>query len=263
MSNINPTNLSARDNLKAFFQTRGGQPDAPGIPSPTKEATAGVSSAPATVVDLSDRAKAMLKRNEADQVVADRLAEQITSAKSDGRPGVAGRSEQGQSKSPTLDDILGGGSSSKAAAGSPQGLNYRSERIEQLRDASRQADGSVRSFSVTESNVFEVPTSSAEINDWYDNTGKSLVELAYQHPDGDVSGIGSAIQSKTVKILNAKDIPGLNFANTINFSGGEGGAQVNDMHSYNRDAEIFKDPNINYQVSSNRTVLAWPKSVSY
>lgn len=261
MSITDTTHSSARDNLAKLVRSNSGKVEGPAS-SPLKtpadvESRGG--SAPATVVDLSDRAKAIMKRSEADQIVADRLAEQIASTKSEAKPKSMSKSGFEQTKSSSLEDILGLGPSSKAAAGSSSRLDYRGARIDELIQANRQSDGGVKSFSVTEHNVLEVPTSPAEIEQWYKSTGKALVELAQQHPDGDYDGLANAVQHKTVKILNAKDIPGLNFSNSITFSGGEGGAQVNGTHSYNRDAGIFKDPNVNYRVSSNGTILAWPK----
>jgi hypothetical protein len=125
--------------------------------------------------------------------------------------------------------------------------------------AHKQADGSVTSFTKTESDVFVVPSTPEQIDYWYQTDGRGLVAGAQFFREEAATGIAQAVQNREITIQNAKDIPGLNFHNTMIFQGGEGGASLNGTSSYNQNADIFKDPTMNYRVSGNGTVISWKK----
>jgi hypothetical protein len=188
---------------------------------------------PIDTVDLSDRAKATLARAKTEQAAADKLAALAQSLSNSG-----GKS----------------GSTAKAVSGEGDRDSY----LAALKAAHTGLDGTTESFSKTVNDVFDVPSTPQDIDDWYNTEGKILIAGAQLFPEEAATGIAQAVQNRTITIQNAKDIPDLDLHNTLTFSGGEGGSAINGTASYNHDAAIFKDPNTNYRVF-NGYVISWAK----
>ena len=79
------TSSSARENLLSMLGAGARSEETPANSAVTKGGDK-EGSTPATIVDLSDRAKAMLERNKADQLVADHLQEQLTANRANSAP---------------------------------------------------------------------------------------------------------------------------------------------------------------------------------
>jgi hypothetical protein len=260
MSAIAAVNSSATSAVASLLSDTASAATAAGTAADkTTQATAESSSRnPVDIVDLSDRAKAILERNKVDQLVAERLAQQVVSSK-DGGKTKAATSSSSTGESSKLFGALSG-SSASPSKGAPSG-SFRdlSAELTSMVAAHKQADGSVTSFTKTESDVFVVPSTPEQIDYWYQTDGRGLVAGAQFFREEAATGIAQAVQNREITIQNAKDIPGLNFHNTMIFQGGEGGASLNGTSSYNQNADIFKDPTMNYRVSGNGTVISWKK----
>jgi hypothetical protein len=103
-----------------------------------------------------------------------------------------------------------------------------------LKAAHTGPDGTIESFSKTVNDVFDVPSTPQDVNDWYNTWGQTLVAGAEFFPEEAATGIAQAAQNRTIKIQDAQDTPGLDLHNTLTFSGGEGGSSINGTASYNR-----------------------------
>ena len=95
---------------------------------------------------------------------------------------------------------------------------------------------------------------------WYAQEEKRQLWAQREWPWAFEPDLLKAVQERNVTVQNAFDIPDLNFKNTTIFEGGEIGGSVNNEFSYNKDSAIFKDPAMHYRVSSNGTVMSWPKT---
>jgi hypothetical protein len=236
MSVIAAANLSATAAVASLLSnaaspaTDTNTPAAKTTSDPTASST---SRDPVDTVDLSDRAKATLARAKIEQTAADKLAALAQSLSNSG-----GKS----------------GSTAKAVSGEGDRDSY----LAALKAAHTGPDGTVESFSKTVNDVFDVPSTPQDIDDWYNTEGKILIAGAQLFPEEAATGIAQAVQNRTIKIRDAKDIPDLDLHNTLTFSGGEGGSAINGTSSYNHDAAIFKDPNTNYRVF-NGYVISWAK----
>jgi hypothetical protein len=242
-------------------------------PSGTSGSSAAGKSAPDSL-NLSDHAKSVLARAKSDQVAADQLQAFLQSAKnpngtgktpaSSQASGDAGaqilarlkgqtQSQQGDSKTLSLADL-------QRAEGSLSGLGAYEKA---LSDASLQPDGTSRGYSQTLHDVIVVPSTPQDIATWYQTDGKSLLSAAQAWPDED-PGLAEALASHAVTFLNAKDIPDLNFHNTIVIQGGEGGGSANELGTFNQKAAAILSTTTTYKVLASGTVLAWktPPSTS-
>lgn len=249
MTAIATSGFSARDDLAALLRS---STPASGAPQPAAaekpDAATAKGDGPAVVVDLSDRAKALLERNKADQLVADQLAQRLASAKDDGKSGSTSKSTADDTTK--LFDSLSG-------QGTPEGIKDLGDYMASRMEAHRQPDGTIASFTETVTDSFQVPSTAQEIDEWYRSEGQAIIIGAQQIPEEAATGIDEAVRNRSVTIQNAKDIPGLNFHNTVTFQGGEGGGSGNGTFSYDHDAAIFKDPTTSYRVYSNGTVISW------
>jgi hypothetical protein len=233
---------------------------------------ASVSGNPTDILDLSDNAKATLARAKVDQVAADKLAAQAQAGRDPSGKNPAQKANSGDGTS--LFDKLSG----RAQAGTPssgvenfvQSGKTVGDYITAQVDAHRQPDGTVTSFTQTFNDVSLAPSTPQAIDTWYQTEGQSTIALAQQDPSGsqlaiDDAALAQAVQSHSVTIQNAKDIPGLDFHNTLTIQGGDGGASNSLSATYNRNAAIFSDPTTSYRVSDNGTVISWktpPASVT-
>jgi hypothetical protein len=226
----------------------------------TDPAVSSASRAPVDTVDLSDRAKATLARARTEQVAADKLAALVQSVRGpQGKSGSASKSTSGDGSQ--LFDKLTGRVPSQLSGGAGADLVDPKDRdgyLAALKAAHTGPDGTIESFSKTVNDVFDVPSTLQDVNDWYNTWGQTLVAGAEFFPEEAATGIAQAVQNRTIKIQDAQDIPGLDLHNTLTFSGGEGGSAINGTASYNHDAAIFKDPNTNYRVL-NGYVISWAK----
>ena len=85
-------------------------------------------------------------------------------------------------------------------------------------------------------------------------------QIAQQAPGSpqaiDAASLAQAVENHTVTLLNAFDIPGLDFHNSLTIQGGESGAENSWSVTYNHDAAIFKDPTTNYEIGDDGTVIS-------
>lgn len=216
------------------------------------------SSDPVDTVDLSDHAKQVLAHAQAEQVAADKLSELVQSLQA--QNGEASTSNEGSS-------IVAQSSGSTNTTSSLQ--NSMTTYLQQLVKTHTNSDGTIQNFSVSVNNFITAPTTADEKQQYLQSIASSIndqASTAMADPDipasekADALNLQQALQTGTLQVLNATDIPGLNFQNTVTFSGGAIGSQANGTFSYNHNASIFNDPTTNYQVSSNGVVLAWPKT---
>jgi hypothetical protein len=216
-------------------------------------AASSASSAPIDRVNLSDNAKATLARAQTDQVAADKLAAQVQAARDPTGKNTAPKTSS--SNGPSLfDQLTGRGQSPPSSAG-----DFESATLTALLNTHTLSDGSVQSFSVTASDVLTPVSTPQQIADWYKTNATSLINDAQSSPSAGSISLAQAVQNHQVTFQSAADIPGLDFHNTYTFQGGNGGSSVNQTFTYNQNAAIFQDPTNNYLVSSDGTVISWPK----
>jgi hypothetical protein len=216
-------------------------------------AASSASSPPVDTVNLSDNAKATLARAQSDQVAADKLAAQVQAARDPTGKNTAPKTSS--SNGPSLfDQLTGRGQSQSSSAG-----DFESATLTALLNTHTLSDGSVQSFSVTASDVLTPVSTPRQIADWYKTNATSLINDAQSSPSAGSISLAQAVQNHQVTFQSAADIPGLDFHNTYTFQGGNGGSSVNQTFTYNQNAAIFQDPTNNYLVSSDGTVISWPK----
>jgi hypothetical protein len=245
-----------------------------GLPQAGPSGTSGSSAAGNSASDslnLSDHAKSVLAQAKANKVAADQLQTFLQSVRNPngtGKTSATGQtsddagtqifdrlkgqtqSQQGDSKNLSLADL-------QRAEGLQSGLGAYEKA---LSDASLQPDGTSRGYSQTLHDVIVVPSTPQEIATWYQTDGKSELSIAQalaQISPNDNPGLAEAIANHALTFLNAKDIPDLNFHNTIVIQGGEGGGSANENATANLKAAIFSDPTTSYKVLASGTVLAW------
>jgi hypothetical protein len=256
MSSIAAANSSAGEAL-VLLPRSGPAVGVDATASSETDTSAKSSGGPATVVDLSDRAKAVLERNKGDKIVAEQLQQQVAAAKGNDKPGSTSNSTPGDTSK--IFDVLNSGSRSHPTDLPSLDPNLdRDAYLNALINANRQPDGTVKSFSKTVSDAFAAPSTPAEVDEWYKTQGQLLIASARQFGEVAATGIIQAVQNRTITISDAKDVPDLNFHNTIAFAGGEGGSSINGTSSWNHDAAIFKDPTTNTRVM-NGYVISWQK----
>jgi hypothetical protein len=253
---INSTATNAIASLLSNAATAAGTP-ATGAASPP----ASVSGNPTDILDLSDNAKATLARAKVDQVAADKLAAQVDAATPGGKA-TASKASGGTSLFDKLSGRAQAGAPSNAVEGFVQSGKTLGDSVSAQVEAHRQPDGTVTSFTQTFNDVSFAPSTPQAIDNWYQTEGQSAIKFAQQDPSGsqlaiDDAALAQAVQSHSVTIQNAKDIPGLNFHNTLTIQGGEGGASNSWSSTYNRNAAIFSDPTTSYRVSDDGTVISW------
>ncbi len=146
---------------------------------------------PATVVDLSDRAKAVLERNKVELAAADRLAQQVAAGK--------GGSKSESAQQARTDDAskLFGALSGKSASQTTNSTNWEA--------GSKWGDASISDAAFT-----------AEIKD-------SLLGALTGFPPEKQEALRAAIASGTLKFQKGSDVAGYNTRTTVTYSGGSGG----------------------------------------
>jgi len=216
-------------------------------------AASSASSLPVDTVNLSDAAKATLARAQTDQVAADKLAAQVQAARDPTGKNTAPKTSSNNGPS-LFDQLTGRGQSQPSSAG-----DFESATLTALINTHTLSDGSVQSFSVTASDVLTPVSTPQQIADWYKTNTTSLINDAQSSPSAGSISLAQAVQNHQVTFQSAADIPGLDFHNTYTFQGGNGGSSVNETFTYNQNAAVFRDPTNNYLVSSDGTVISWPK----
>jgi hypothetical protein len=215
---------------------------------------------PVDVVDLSDRAQAVLARAKIEKVAADRLAAQVQATR--GADKSAG-TKSTRSDASNLYETLSGSAVSKSTSGPTIGnFDELTGYLDALKDDNRNPDGTANSFTKTVNDFFTAPPSTPqEMSDWYKDEEARAAVTAADEPDpifrAQAQAYLQAVKDRNVTIVSAKDIPELNFHNTWTLQGGEGGCSINATSTYNHDASIFKDPNTTYFVGGAGTVIVW------
>jgi hypothetical protein len=209
-------------------------------------------------LDLSDHAKAILVRAKTDQVAADKLTAFLQSAKES----VTGKPAAPASKDGTqIFDSLTGRNRSSSAGGEPSSAGeFEDAVLDRLIESHRNADGTVSDYSAVARDVFTPATSAEQVSDWYKTNGQAWIDSAQARPTEWGTSLAAAVQAHEVTFHSAADFADLNFHNTYTFEGGEGGGSANVNFTYNQNACIFNDPNNNYMVSSDGTVVSWKKA---
>lgn len=240
-------------------------PSAAPVSGKTPEAR---SNTPKDTVELSDYAKTMLTRSRTERAAANKLAALVAEVVLNGKGQTANKTGiKPDDDGTALFKALTGQLATSAISGNatePKALSEINPAdvgayMNALLAAHTRPDGTTERFSVTVHDAVKVPSTPEEIDQWFATDGQSYVVGASQVNNPEYSIMAQAIQNRTMKIQNAMDIPGLNFRNTIIYEAGGIGASVNGTYSYNRDADIFKDPTMSYSVSSMGIVLSWKK----
>jgi hypothetical protein len=241
MTTVSTNNSSAGDAIVSLLRSSSNaSANAASSAIPNADPSSKGGGNPAVVVDLSDRAKALLEKNKTDQVAAGRLQTLVQNLR-DQNGGETGKSA----------------GSATAGSADPKDLNGY---LASLFEANKKPDGTYGSFTKSVSDVLDVPSTPQQVDDWYKSEGQAVSAGAKDFTNADYQVYAQAVLNRTVTIQSAKDIPGLSFHNTIIFQGGEGGGSAGYQASYNQDAAIFKDPTTAYAISDNGTVISWKKS---
>jgi hypothetical protein len=207
-------------------------------------------------LDLSDHAKATLVRAVVEQVAADKLTAFLQSAKES----VTGKQAPASKDGTQIFDSLAGHDPAKSREGSPASAGeFEDAVLDRLIESHRNADGTVRNFSAVAHDVFTPATSAEQVADWYKTNGQAWIDSAQARPTEWGTSLANAIQAHEVTFHSAADFADLNFHNSYTFAGGEVGSSANVNFTYNQNASIFSDPNNNYMLSSDGTVVSWKK----
>jgi hypothetical protein len=228
-------------------------------------------SGPSDSLNLSDHAKAVLARAQTDQIAAGELQTFLQSARNPNGTGTPPASKPASDNVTQIFDQLTGQTQSQqppqqdpanlSLAGFEQvdgtlgGLAAYARSLDNAREG---ADGTLTSFSQTlQDVVVAAPSTQQQIEAWYQGADGQEVSGAAQYwPDND-PGLAEALASHAVTFLNASDVPGLNFHNTVMLQEGEGGGSEGQTYNYNLNAAIFSDPTTSYKVLAGGTVLSW------
>jgi hypothetical protein len=229
-------------------------------------------------LDLSDHAKATLARAQQDQIAADKLQAFLQSARDSKGAGNSSSPSRGSNQSSNqapnnvtkaFDQLTGqapaqGQQGSVLAPG--QSLDdFLTAQFSALEANAKLPDGTIGNYSETFNDISFAPTTPEAINNWYQNEGQAEIQgapqIEQQAPGSpqaiNAASLAQAVENHAVTFLNAFDIPGLNFHNSLTIDGGEHGGQNNWSVTYNHDAAIFKDPTTSYGIGGNGTVIAW------
>jgi hypothetical protein len=223
-------------------------------------------SSPADTVNLSDHAKAMLALARSQQATADQLNAQFQAARDANRENLAPETvSDPQTTTDNVDSLFAklSGIAQSQQSGStwdPNSYIDNSGDYLQAQQADHtQADGSIESWSTSASNVFNVPSTPQDVDQWYQTQGQQMLALAQAFPSS-FPGMAAAIQNHTLTFTDARSVPGLNFQNWYTSEGGESGAGGGAGASFNSSLPMFQDSNVHYQVMNDGTVLSWPTS---
>ena len=247
MSAIAPIGSTADYSAIASLLNSGFSSQATDTPQAGQGSDPASSPSPTDSVDLSDHAKAVLAQAQQDQVLASKLQALVQSNKNpvgSGTDSVSDQSTQSQS-----------GSTWNPSSYIDNSGNY----LQAQQSAHTQADGSIESWSTSASNVFNVPSTPEDVDQWYQTQGQQMLQIAQAFPSS-FPGMAEAIQNHTLTFTDARSIPGLNFQNSYTAEGGESGAGGSAGASFNSSLPMFQDPSTHYQVMNDGTVLSWPAS---
>jgi hypothetical protein len=244
----------------------------------SSETPAAASSNLSDSLDLSDHAKATLARAQQDQIAADKLQAFLQSARDSKGAGNSSSPSQGSNQSSNqapnnvtkaFDQLTGqtppqGQQGSVLAPG--QSFNdFIETQFATLKANAKLPDGTIGNYSETFNDISFTPTTPEAIDNWYQTNGQAAIQTAQdiaQFAPGSPQAINAAIYAQAVEnhaltFLNAFDIPGLDFHNSLTIDGGEHGGQNNWSATYNHDAAILHDPTTSYAISSGGTVITW------
>jgi hypothetical protein len=239
----------------------------------TTQSGASPSSNPIDSLNLSDHAKAILAQAQQEQVAANELQSFLQSARNSNGNGNSSASNQtsgnnvlqnfdqltGQTQAPTQTQAQQSGTQTQSFN------NFFDAQVAALKAANTGPDGTIKNFSETFNDISFAPTTPEAINNWYQNFGQAAVQgapqIAQQAPGSpqaiNAASLAQAVENHTVTLLNASDIPGLDFHNSLTIQGGENGAENSWSVTYNHDAAIFNDPTTNYEIGDDGTVISW------
>jgi hypothetical protein len=277
------TNSATSSGLSAIAQLLANSANtATAVTSQTgSSAPAAASSNPSDSLDLSDHAKATLAQAQQQQIAADNLQAFLQSARN---PNGAGKSPSpSQSAGQASDDVtkifdqLTGQTQAPTQTQGPaqaqqtyyapnQSLDdFFTAQFTALKANARQPDGTIGNYSETFNDISFAPTTPEAINNWYQNDGQAAVQgapqIAQQAPGSpqaiQEASLAQAVENHTVTLLNAFNIPGLDFHNSLTIQGGEDGGGNSWTVTYNHDAAIFNDPTTNYEIGGDGTVISW------
>jgi hypothetical protein len=246
----------------------------------TSQTSQSGSSAPAAAarnpdsLDLSDHAKATLARAQQDKIAADNLQAFLQSARNPNGAGKSSSSSQtsddvakvfdqltGQTQAPTQTQAQAQQSGTQT-----QTFNdFFDTQVAALKAANTRPDGTIGNFSETFTDISFAAITPEAINNWYQNEGQAAIqgaqEVAQQVPGSpqaiNDAGLAQAVENHAVTFLNAFDIPGLDFHNSLTIQGGEDGTGGNSTDTYNHDAAIFNDTTTSYGIMGDGTVISW------
>jgi hypothetical protein len=205
---------------------------------------------PTDILDLSDRAKAMLERASANKLADEKLDAFLQATRNSG-------DVQGSIAPPSSFDLLSNlGQQGNSTWDPTTYIDNPGAYQQEQQGAHTRADGTIQSWSTSASDVFNVPSTPQDIDQWYQTQGQQVLALAQAFPDS-MPGLAQAIQNRTVTFSDARDIPGLNFQNSFSFQGGENGSGGSEMTSFNSSLPIFQDTNVHYQIMGDGTVISW------
>ena len=247
-------------------------------PSSSKTPAA-ASSAPSDSLDLSDHAKATLARAQQEKIAADKLQAFLQSARNSNGANKTSVPNQSPNPSQASDDVtkifdqLTGRAQAPTQTQGPAQTQQVSQSLDdfytaqfaKLKANAKLPDGTIGNYSETFNDISFTPTTPEAINNWYQTQGQAVIQtaqdLAQQIPGTpqaiNAASYAQAVENHTVTFLNAFDIPGLDFHNSLTIDGGEHGGQSNWSVTYNHDAAILHDPTTNYAIGGNGTVIAW------
>ena len=273
---------SSRDDLAALlradtsFQVAKPQNQGPDA-APSKDAD------PATIVDLSDSAKAMLERNKADQLVADQLEQQLADAKGDGK-------SDSTSKLPADDaaELFGSlsGRSTPQNGQTPEGVKDFGNYTAAARTANTDTlDSSGPKLTPDTATIVSLsPQAQAAIDNSDDpaadeSTFGDHVVLQAAHTGGELAAIRqkgretllltavqqenpkgadtlrAALANGTVKTQMAADVPGVNYKTQVSYTQGLLGRSETHTATFN------PSPEVQAAIDLGRAMVMWQRDV--
>ncbi len=240
-NNLLGTNISS-----AASQAQGANATVPKNDASAHQNPTSTALGPATQVDISDRAKSILQKNQVSMTALEKLQSVISALRD-------------QVNNPNSKFGPSNNNNESSTSINPLGMQMLEQVDDYIMKQHTNKDGSISSYNITIRDISLAPKTQNEVEHWYKNDGKLIVDGVFDGDSADYKEMAQAVKDRKIEFIDAKDIPDLNYHNKAIFQGGEGGSAPGLTRTYNTNSAIFKDPERGYFPMADGTVISWKK----